>query len=140
MNIIEVQVIDNSNRILLQVTDKRLNVNVSDDEIQALSITAKKQPEIVLLHYDIQNDETGKYIRQLLKQSKNTKIIVLAENISEDEILNCFMAGARGFMRINEMNQFANKAISVVFKGEAWIKRKMVPDLVKYLRRDYIYV
>ena len=140
MNIIEVQVIDNSNRILLQVTDKRLNVNVSDDEIQALSFTAKKQPEIVLLHYDIQNDETGKYIRQLLKQSKNTKIIVLAENISEDEILNCFMAGARGFMRINEMNQFANKAISVVFKGEAWIKRKMVPDLVKYLRRDYIYV
>jgi DNA-binding NarL/FixJ family response regulator len=139
MNMIEVQVIDNSNRILLQVTDQRLNVNISDDKIQALSITAKNQPAVVLLHYNIQNDETGKYIRLLLKRSKNTKIIVLAENISEDEILNCFLAGAKGFMSINEINQFAHKAISVVSTGEAWIKRNMVPGLVANLRRDYVY-
>ena len=136
---IEVQVIDNSNRILLQGTDNRLNINISDDEMQALSITAKKQPAIVLLHYDIQNDKTGKYIRQLLKQSRNSKIIVLAENISEDEILNCFLAGARRFMSIIEINQFAHKAISVVFRGEAWIKRHMVLGLIENLHRDYLY-
>ena len=139
MGTIEVQVIDKTDTVALTIKQKYSSVNVCDDERLALRAIARLKPAVVLLHYDIHSDETGKYIRLLLKQSRKSKIIVIANNIAEEEILDCFMAGAKGFMPVTDINRFLNKAIKAVSKGEAWIKRHLVAGLFASLRDEAAY-
>lgn len=106
-----------------------------DDEIQALNAVAEFKPPIVLLHYSVRGNETCAYIDLLLRENPMSKIVVIAENLAEETILDILVSGAKGYMEQQNWHKLGHKMLKVVSDGEAWISRKMVARLLDRLRQ-----
>lgn len=107
-----------------------------EDEIQALNAAAELKPLVVLLHYSVRGNDTCHYIDLLLRENPLGKIVVIAENLAEERILDVLVSGAKGYMEQQDWHKFSNKMLKVVFDGEAWISRKMVAKFLDRLRKN----
>jgi DNA-binding NarL/FixJ family response regulator len=131
---ISVLIIDNAEQIKPIVSDSIADLSLYIDEIQALNAIENKQPSVVLLNYAVREEETADYIKLILKVSIDCKIVVIANELSQENILNCLIAGAKGYQEINQLSIYADKLIKVIDAGEAWITRRMVAILLEILR------
>ena len=131
---ISVLIIDNAEQIKPIVSDSIVDISLYIDEIQALNAIENKQPSVVLLNYAVREEETADYIKLILKVSIDCKIVVIANELSQENILNCLIAGAKGYQEINQLSIYADKLIKVIDAGEAWITRRMVAILLEILR------
>ncbi len=119
---------------------KHENTEVNDqivthhDEIVALHYTAELQPDMILLDYQISGQDTTDLISFLFQKSPDSKIIVLGNKLSQEQILNCLLSGANGYLAHHSIEQHILKAIRVVLAGEIWITRKMTAVLLDRLR------
>jgi len=119
---------------LSQVFDQEeINVSFFDDDVQALNATEQVQPSVILLNFCIRQAETCDYISLLLKASADTKVVVVANKLSDDEILACLIAGAKGYQDLNQLNHYAEKMVKVIDAGEAWVTRRVVAKLLDVL-------
>ena len=130
---INVQIIGIAGQIKQVFEKNEVNLSFFDDEVQALNATEKNQPSVIFLDYDLRQLGTHSYIKLLLRASRESKIIVVADELSDDGILNCLTAGARGYQNKNKLNEYILKMIRVVDAGEAWITRSMVVILLDTL-------
>ena len=131
---ISVLIIDNAEQIKPIVSDSIADISLYIDEIQALNAIENKQPSVVLLNYAVREEETADYIKLILKVSIDCKIVVIANELSQENILNCLIAGAKGYQEIKQLSSYADKLIKVIDAGEAWITRRMVAILLEILR------
>ncbi len=119
---------------LSQVFDKEeMNISFFDDDVQALNAAEQVQPSVIVLNFDMRQAETYDYIRLLLKVSADSKVIVVANKLSDDEVLACLIAGAKGYQSLSQLDHYAVKMIKVIDAGEAWVTRKMVAKLLEVL-------
>lgn len=135
-----VLVIDNSQsqRIKSALENVEANVFLSDNEIQAINSVEQMQPSVVMLNYDFCKDQTLEYISLILQVSSNSKVIVIVDGLSKKTILNCLIAGAKGYQDINKLEFYANRLIEVVDAGEAWVSRHLVSLILDSLRAEYV--
>ncbi|MCK5120780.1 MAG: response regulator transcription factor [Methylococcales bacterium] len=126
-------VIDNTAQIRPALSDVEVNLSLHDDEVQALIAVEKIQPSVILLNYEVRKEETADYIKLILKASIESKIIVIADQLSEEKIVNYIIAGAKGYQDVKQLQAYAKKIIKVVDAGEAWITRRMVAILLDEL-------
>jgi DNA-binding NarL/FixJ family response regulator len=134
---ITVQIIgpEKNNGIIGFIKDNIIEVlAIQQDEINALNYASKKKPEIILLNYELGQGDSGFFINSLLKQTPKTRIILFGDGISNDGVLNCLLAGAKGYLSSQYFEKFLNKAIKAVYSGEAWVNRKMIGVLLDQLR------
>jgi len=119
---------------LSQVFDQEeMNISFFDDDVQALNAAEQVQPSVIVLNFDMRQAETYDYIRLLLKVSADSKVIVVANKLSDDEVLACLIAGAKGYQSLSQLDHYAVKMIKVIDAGEAWVTRKMVAKLLEVL-------
>lgn len=133
---LDVLIIDNHNMLAHPINREGVSVTVYDDEIRALNTVVWKKPDIILLNYAVQNNNTAAFISLLSNANEQSKIVLIAPALTDDEILDCLIAGATGFLEINEMPKFINKLLPAVHAGEAWITRRMVAKLIARLRQQ----
>lgn len=131
---INVLIIDNSEQIKPVLSDAVVHTSLYVDEVKALNAVEKKQPSVVLLNYAVRKEETAEYIKLILKASTDSKIVLIADALSQEKILNCLIAGAKGYQEIKQLDFYADKLIRVIDAGEAWITRRMVAILLDNLR------
>ena len=131
---LDVLIIDKSNQIEPVLTQLNANIESIDDEVKALSLVENKWPAVVFLSYDVMQEKTSDYIKVLLKLSSSCKVIVIANELSENEILNCLLAGAKGYQTLKQLNKCGQKLITVVTAGEVWITRRMTAIVLDTLR------
>ena len=130
---INLQIIDNTDQIKLALLEAEVNLSIYNDEVQALIAVEKIQPSVIFLSYNVRKEETVEYIKLLLKASKDSKIVVIADELNEKKIVNCFIAGAKGYQDVKQLQVYAKKLIIMVDAGEAWIARRMVAILLDTL-------
>jgi len=130
---ISVQIIGCIEQIKQELKDGNIAVSYFEDEVKALNAIEKTKPSVVLLDYALRKDETSDYIKLLLKISKESKIIVIANELNDDEVLNCLIAGAKGYQDSAQLNNYVLKMITVINAGEAWVTRRMVAKLLTIL-------
>lgn len=130
---ISVQIIGCIEQIKQELKDENIAVSYLEDEVLALNTVEKTKPSVVLLDYALRKEETADYIKLLLKISKESKIIVIANKLNDDEVLNCLIAGAKGYQNSTELNDYVLKMITVINAGEAWVSRRMVAKLLTVL-------
>ncbi len=104
------------------------------DEIVALHYAGELQPDMILLDYQISDQDTTDFIRFLFQKSPDSKIVVLGNKLSQEQVLNCLLSGANGYLAYHSIEQHIRKAIRVVLAGEIWITRKMTAVLLDRLR------
>ena len=131
---INVLIIDSSEQIKSALSDTSANISLYIDEVQALNAIEKKQPSVIFLNYAVRNDETAEYIKLIYEVSADCKIVVIADELDKEKILNCLIAGATGYQDIKQLDFYADKLIKVIGAGEAWITRRMVATLLDNLR------
>jgi len=117
------------------MTDKSVDFDVSteaemldtvDNTADTLESVIKHHPVIVFIDYDIEKENTGVFIKTILAESPNSKIILLGRELSDDVVVSCLFIGAFGYLNWADKSQFFNKLIDVVAKGEAWFSRRIV--------------
>jgi len=119
---------------LSQVFDQEeMNISFFDDDVQALNAAEQAQPSVILLNFGMRQTETYDYISLLLKVSANSKVIVLANKLSDDEVLACLVAGAKGYQSLSQLDYYVVKMVKVINSGEAWVTRRVVAKLLDIL-------
>ncbi len=130
---INVQVIGISEHTNKVITSEDTHIAFLEDEVQALNAVEKIKPSVILLDYNLRQTETNEYIKLLLGVSKDSKIVVIAEQLKDEAIFACLIAGAKGYQNIQQLSDYSEKMINVIDKGEAWITRRMVAKLLDVL-------
>ena len=136
MKKISVQVIENTAGVAPFIDAKKAKISVFEDETCAFVSVSKEKPDVIILADNILGHETVEYIALLNRASPTSKIVLIADQITDKEVMNCILAGARGYLPAREIEKFINRCIRVVDKGEAWITRKMVAQLLEKLREQ----
>jgi len=132
---IDVLIIDQTDRIAASLPEVGINAQCVSDEVKALNALEQNGSVAVLLHYSVMQQQTPSYINVLLKTRSNSNIVVIADDLAEEEILNCLLAGAKGYQQLNQLNEYASRLIKVIDAGEAWITRRMTATLLETLRQ-----
>jgi len=83
-------------------------------------------PDVLLMHVNFCGDSLPLMVRSIVCSNPETNIIILSDNQDDARILDALGAGARGHIRLSEIERFLPKAVQKVFEGEAWIPRCMV--------------
>ena len=133
---INVQVIDNTDQIKLALINAEMNVLCYEDEVQALNAVEESQPSVILLNYKVREEQTANYIGLIRKANLESKIIVISDELSEEKIIKCLIAGAKGYQEAKQLETYVDKLIKVVDAGEAWITRRMVAILLDSLIKN----
>lgn len=131
---INVYVIDNTEQIKPALFNSTATVSLYTDELLAFNAIEQQQPAVIMLNYAMRKEESVEYIHLLLNASPKSKIVLIANELSENEIINCLIAGAIGYQEVQQLAAFADKLIHAVVAGEAWVTRHMVAKLLDSLR------
>ena len=130
----KIHVIDNNGQLQPQLLMTEADVTFFNDEILALNAVEKQLPGIILLNFALRGEETAAYVELLLSQCATTNIVVVGSELSDEQVLACLLAGAKGYQNIRELPQYIEKIIKVIALGEAWITRRMTARLLDYIR------
>jgi DNA-binding NarL/FixJ family response regulator len=133
---IDVFVIDNENAIARFIDQDKATITIYENEIRALNAVESSKPSIIIVNYNIHKSATMELVSLLFKASLQSKIVLIAPELSDDEILNYLVIGTKGYLQIDEVEKFINKLIRVITDGEAWISRRMVSKLLTKLHRQ----
>ena len=135
---INVHIIDNTGQIKPGPLTDNISVSQQLGVAHTLNAIEKEQPSVILLNYAVHKDQTTDYIKLILSISPESKIVLIADELelSEEKIVSCLIAGAKGYQNAQQLETYANKLITVVDAGEAWITRRMVTTLLDSLRMN----
>jgi two-component system, NarL family, nitrate/nitrite response regulator NarL len=100
-------------------------------ELRALEqVTANLKPRILVLDLTLPGLGRVRGLRHIQGLSPTTKTLVLADNPNDGEGICALKAGAKGYYTRTIDPAHLKKAVEAVQKGEIWIRRKLIPELV----------
>ena len=133
---IDVLIIDKTEQIKSLLLVEKARVQAFDDEVKALNAVEQMSSAVVLLHYNVREEQTEEYIGLIMQASSKSKVVIVADQLDENAILKCLLAGAKGYQKISQLSDYAEKLVTVMNAGEAWITRRMTATLLDSLRRQ----
>lgn len=124
-------VIDDSEQLAPFFLGIDADISYFSDEIKALNAVETQKPDLIFLNYAMRGGQTPEYIQLLLEETATTKVVVIGNKTSEDEVFRCLLTGAKGYQEKKQLSRYIDKLVHVVAQGEAWISRKMVARAVQ---------
>jgi DNA-binding NarL/FixJ family response regulator len=88
---------------------------------EAIALTAKIRPDLVLMNITLPDGTGAEAIRALLAESPQTKIVVLTLQEEDDELFEAIRAGAVGYLSKQVCAAELFKTLQGVMRGEAGI-------------------
>lgn len=131
MNIL---VIDQQDWLSPLVAQSHYDVVWVEDEVQAYHLTQHQHPNLIFLSYQLKKHETPGFVALLLSACPAAKVVILDQQLDEDRLMECLVAGAQGYQDRDSMAHYAQRLILAMNAGEAWLTRKMVAKLLNVIR------
>ena len=92
------------------------------------------KPFVLVVSLNQCNDEGYAFLLLLRHACPDARMILLIDNsIDESHIINILQIGARGYLNYENARFHLPTAIKAVGHGEAWVPRKMLGSIVKYI-------
>jgi len=121
-------------RSLLAPTDGCSIVGEGRTVVEALELTARLQPAILLLGSPHGRTAPPLALSLIRSRSPRTRIILLtAGSISDAAMLAAIDGGARGWLDEAAAPRLLGKAVRAVARGEAWVPRRITPEILRRL-------
>lgn len=98
-------------------------------------VAIRLRPDVLLLGWELFAVDGGGLLDTVRLQSPRTKVILLTSRAPRTRILDALAHGARGYLDRRLVPTFLAKAVQVVDAGEAWVPRRLVPDIVDRFTR-----
>jgi len=91
------------------------------------------KPEVLLLDFDLLGVNASNGAASLRRLCSETKIIIMAGDISENVEWELVKAGVRGCCKNDMPQKFIKQAVMAVQQGELWIRRSLACRLIDEL-------
>ena len=101
--------------------------------IEAVSMTGRLKPRVVLLDLNLSSEFGATLISVLRRKSARTRVILLVGRASEARMIEALSHGAVGCVTKKDMARFLPEALEAVSSGEAWTSRKLIPKIMDRL-------
>ncbi|MEO8347423.1 MAG: response regulator transcription factor [Acidobacteriota bacterium] len=101
--------------------------------IEAVSMTGRLKPRVVLLDLNLSSEFGASLISVLRRKSARTRVILLVGRVSEARMIEALSHGAVGCVSKKYMARFLPEALEAVASGEAWMSRKLIPKIMDRL-------
>ncbi len=91
-------------------------------------------PLVLLVNLNLCTDEDYALLLSLRSECPEALMVLLADDsVREDQMLKIMEIGARGYLKYETVQLHLSKAIQVVGRGEAWVPRKMMGNMMSRL-------
>jgi serine/threonine protein kinase len=121
--------------LLYKFEDVRVIATAANGK-EAAELVDQLRPDIVLMDFEMPEMD-GLEATQLIKASvPNTRIIMMSSHESEHDIINCFRAGAEGFMLKKFDSNTLPLAIRNVVQGATWLDPSVSSNVLEIYRRS----
>ena len=110
-------------------------VGEARDGHDALALTQRLTPDLLLLDVAMPGMSGLDVARQLHEAHSRTRVIVLSASVHRAEIPHMLKLGVRGIVTKESAVDLLLKAIRAVHAGEYWVERDIVGDLLVDLGR-----
>ncbi|MDH4234130.1 MAG: DNA-binding response regulator [Gallionella sp.] len=106
----------------------RTDISACEDEVARIR---RLKPLVLLVNLNLCTDEDYALLLSLHHECPEALIVSLVDDaIHENQILQILEIGARGYLKYETMQLHLSKAIQVVGRGEAWVSRKMLGNIM----------
>jgi two-component system nitrate/nitrite response regulator NarL len=109
-------------------------IGEATDGRQALDLTQKLNPDVLLLDLIMPHLTGLETLRELSGSSTPVRTIVLTASIEKEQIAQALQLGARGILLKDASTDVLLKGIRTVMNGQFWVGQDKVTDLVEILR------
>ena len=136
MSFIRVAIVDSITLFrdgIRKILDGEVDIKVvgeASDGIEALQVAEDEKPDVLLLDNN-PNIRSLEAIRLIRQKSLETKILLLMEIYDEEFAFAALQQGASGCLLKTATSSELIKAIRIVKRGEIWVKRHMIRNLIK---------
>jgi NarL family two-component system response regulator YdfI len=122
-------------RQILQQSDNTWIIGESDNTSHTVESIQNTHPGVLILGLDLVKDSHSILVQLIRTRSPGTRVIILANESEHEDILEALAAGAKGYMKYEDIAPFLLRAVQkVYYEGEAWVPRKMVSAILERLR------
>jgi DNA-binding NarL/FixJ family response regulator len=126
---------DGLRRLLELESDMKVVCECSDGQ-EALAAVGLHCPDLMLLDLAMPRASGLEFLRQLARSGGKTNVLLLTASIEKPQVVEALRLGARGVVMKESATQLLIKAIRSVMKGEYWVGRDSVADMLEYLRAN----
>jgi two-component system nitrate/nitrite response regulator NarL len=109
-------------------------VGEANDGGEAVALTRRLNPDILLLDVAMPNVDGIEALRQIATAPGSTRIILLTGAIDKADIVTAIQLGARGLILKEVGAAELLKGLRCVVAGQFWLGREAVSDLLEVLR------
>jgi DNA-binding NarL/FixJ family response regulator len=110
-----------------------LVIGEAADREEALRLANTLHPQVMLLDPALSHNSGLEVLRALHGRAPRTRTIILAGPETHVDVITAFQYGARGVIRRDQPTEMLFKSIRKVHRGELWISRESVGELVDTL-------
>lgn len=103
------------------------------DAIATLQLVRKLKPEVLLMDCDLPREGGTEILGELKHSEPDVKVILLCHTISREETISALRMGARGIVLTTEPTESLVECIQRVMRGEYWLGKDGIRDLVHAL-------
>lgn len=122
-------------RLLLEAESDLSVVGDASSGAEAIALTRKLSPDILLLDVAMPGQSGLDVVRQLHEDGTSTRILLLTAALARAEIPRALKFGVRGVVEKEAAIALLLKAIRAVQAGEYWVGREVIGDLVDAIGR-----
>ncbi|MFZ5523327.1 MAG: DNA-binding response regulator [Pseudomonadota bacterium] len=109
----------------------RNNVTASENEVARIK---RLNPHVLLVNLNLSTDEECALLLSLRRECPESLMVLLTDDsVRDNQIIQVLELGARGYMNYENVQYQLPKAIQVVGRGEAWVPRKMLGNIMDYM-------
>ena len=109
----------------------RANIIASENEVARVK---RLNPRVILVNLDSFADEECALLLSLRRECPMCLMILLAENsVPDNQIIHALELGARGYLKYDTVQGQLANAVRNVGRGEAWVPRKLLGNIMDYL-------
>ena len=103
--------------------------------VDALAVTEKEQPDIILLDLDIGGESGLDFLRELLVSAPRTRVLVLTGVRDPEAHKRAVHLGAMGLVFKDKAAEVLIKAIEKVHAGEVWLDRYLTASVLSEMSK-----
>lgn len=109
----------------------RTNVTANEDEVARIK---RLKPLVLLVNLNRCIDEDYALLLSLRRECPDTLVVLLADDsVRESQMIQALEIGVRGYLKYESVQIHLPTAIRVVGRGEAWVPRKMLGNIMDHM-------